>query len=85
MVGPGNVPKITAATAAFYSKVTDPKAAILTAYNYVVGAVSALFQKKNRNHTPDLFSCSLKLVYFSFTTLLRHLPGYLMPSWQFRI
>ena len=41
MVGPENIPKITAATVAFYTNITDPKAAILTTYNYVLGAVSA--------------------------------------------
>ena len=31
MVGPENIPNVTAATAAFHSNVTDPKAAIITA------------------------------------------------------
>lgn len=44
MVGPENIPNVTAATAAFHSNVTDPKAAIITA--------ASAFLQKIHNQTP---------------------------------
>ncbi|KIM37011.1 hypothetical protein M413DRAFT_423817 [Hebeloma cylindrosporum] len=42
LVGTENIAKVTAATAAFSSKVTDPKAGLITAYNF--GLASSPFQ-----------------------------------------
>ena len=64
--GPANISAVTAATVAFYSKVTDTKAAIITAYKYVLGAASTPSPRKNRNraliHDHAASNCPITLL-----------------------
>ena len=41
LVGPDNIPDVTAATAAFSANVKDPKAGLITAYNYGFASIPA--------------------------------------------
>ena len=79
LVGPANIPDVTAATAAFSASVTDPKAGLITAYNY--GFVSML--PKIRNRSTDSLLISLKYLSCSSTMLPPRPQGSLTPSWQF--
>jgi hypothetical protein len=39
LIGSANIPDVTAATAAFSANVTDPKAGLITAYNYGIVSI----------------------------------------------